>query len=204
MTTAGTVNAGGVSGVEVYDLANGGANSLTLANANFTGVTNSAITVNGGNSGNTISEAGVAAADKAVIKGGAGADLLIAGQNAVMTGGAGANVFEFTTSGSTTAPDTNTIADFAASTTNEIAFSNSGFALGLSGATSTPKPLPASLFSTQTNGTFDNAVERFAYNTTVGTLYYDAQGNTTGSSRELVATLTGHPTFTATNLFFAT
>ena len=30
MTTAGTVDAGGVSGVEYYYLANGGADSLTL------------------------------------------------------------------------------------------------------------------------------------------------------------------------------
>ena len=43
MTTAGTVAAGGVSGVKVYDLANAGANSLTLANANFTGVTGGSI-----------------------------------------------------------------------------------------------------------------------------------------------------------------
>ena len=37
MTTAGTVSAGGVSGIEVYELANGAANSLSLVNANLPG-----------------------------------------------------------------------------------------------------------------------------------------------------------------------
>ncbi len=41
MTSAGTVAAGGVSGVEIYSLADGGANSLILANANFAGVSGS-------------------------------------------------------------------------------------------------------------------------------------------------------------------
>ncbi len=49
MTTAGTVRAGLVNGVESYLLANGGRNSLTLANANFAGgVTGASITVFGG------------------------------------------------------------------------------------------------------------------------------------------------------------
>ena len=58
MTTAGTVNAGGISGVEIYDLANGGKNTLTLVKANFTGVTGSSITVNDGNAGNTVNASG--------------------------------------------------------------------------------------------------------------------------------------------------
>ena len=58
------------------------------------------------------------------------------------------------------------------------------------------------MFSTQTNGAFDNSAARFAYNATAGALYYDAQGNTAGSSRELVATLTNHPTLAAAGLFF--
>lgn len=77
-----------------------------------------------------------------------------------------------------------------------------GFALGLTGTSATRQQLSASLFSTEANGTFDNAAERFAYNTGTGALYYDAKGNTAGSSPELVATLTGHPTLAATDLFF--
>ena len=62
MTTPGTVAAGGVGGVEVYDLANGGKNILTLVSGNFTGVTGSLITVNDGNAGNTVSASGVTGA----------------------------------------------------------------------------------------------------------------------------------------------
>jgi Ca2+-binding RTX toxin-like protein len=201
ITTAGTVAAGGVGGVETWALANGGADSLTLATANFAGVALHTITVYGGNGGNTISEAGVAAADRVAIKGGAGADTLIAGQNAAMTGGAGKDVFWFTTPGSTKTPDTNTITDFAHAT-DKIAFSDGGFALGLKGASATPKPLPAALFTANSAGSFTTAAERFAYDTATGGLYYDAHGNTPGSSRELVATLGSHPTVTGADLFY--
>ncbi len=88
MTTAGTVLAGGVSGVEVYELANGAANSLTLTNANFTGVTGSSITVYGGTAGNTVNASGLSAPNRVVMVGGAGKD--------VFTGGAGNDIFEFT------------------------------------------------------------------------------------------------------------
>ena len=81
MTTAGTVDADGVSGVEDYYLGNGGANSLTLANANFTGVTGSSITIYGGNDGNTVNAAALTGADRVIVYAGTGADTL--------TGGAG-------------------------------------------------------------------------------------------------------------------
>lgn len=99
-----------------------------------------------------------------MLNGGSGADTLIAGQNAVMTGGAGADVFWFTTPGTAASPDANRVNDFTHGT-DKIAFSNAGFALGLAGASATPTALPTSLFSTEANGTFDNATERFAYNT---------------------------------------
>jgi Ca2+-binding RTX toxin-like protein len=196
ITTAGTVAAGGVGGVETWALANGGADSLTLANINFTGFALHTITVYGGNSGNTISEAGVAAADQVLMRGGAGA-----GQNAAMTGGAGKDVFWFTTPGSTKTPDTNTITDFTHAS-DRIAFSDGGFALGLKGASAAPKPLPATLFTANPTGSFGTAAERFAYDTATGALYYDARGNAVGSSRELVATLGSHPTVTGADLFY--
>ncbi len=205
MTTAGTVLAGGVSGVEIYELANGAANSLTLANANFTGVAGSAITVNGGNGGNTVSAAGVAAPDRIVVHAGTGADLLTggpgndvfyAGGDTTMTGGAGANEFAFSAAGA------NTVADFAASPTNQIAFSNAGFALGQGGAASTPKPLPSGLFVADGTGAFTAATQRFAYDTSTGGLYYSASGTT--AAEHLVATLSGHPTLAASQLFFIT
>ena len=138
MTTAGAVNAAGVVGVETYVLADGGANTLTLASGNFTGVTGLTITVSDGNNGNTVSAAGVAAPDRLIVYAGTGAD--------VLTGGAGTNVFY---AGGDTRIDfaklqgANTINSFGTGS-NAIAFSNAGFSLGQSGASATPTPLPAS------------------------------------------------------------
>ncbi len=199
ITSAGAVNAGGVSGVEVYQLGNGGVDSLTLGNANFAGVTGSSILVYGGNDGNTFSAAGVA--DTAVLDGGTGADTLIAGQHTTMTGGAGVNVFWFTTPGSTAAPAGNTITGFTQAS-DKIALGNAGFGLGLTGASSTPHALPSTLFTANAADSFGNATERFANDTANGGLYYDAHGNTAGSSRELVATLTNQPTLSASDVFF--
>ncbi len=67
LTSAGSIRADGVSGVETYVLFNGAGNVLSLANANFAGMLNDTITVDGGNAGNTLSEARVSAADKAVL-----------------------------------------------------------------------------------------------------------------------------------------
>jgi hypothetical protein len=203
MTSAGTVQASGVSGVETYVLADGGTNRLTLVTANFAGLAQPTITVEGGDSGNTLSEAGVAASDTAMLIGGAGADTLIAGQHAVLTGGNGADLFVFTTPGSAASPDNNTITDFGAGA-DRMAFSNQGFKLGLAGASTTPKPLPPGLFTANATGSFGTAAERFAYDTTNGKLYFDAEGNMPGSTRLLVATLTGHPNLGAGQVFFVT
>ncbi|HEU0115313.1 MAG TPA: calcium-binding protein, partial [Thermomicrobiales bacterium] len=88
LTSAGTVAAGGVSGVETYRLAKAGADALTLTAGNFAGVTAATITVMGGNAGNTVDAHAIAAGDHAVISGGAGKD--------VLTGGPGADTFEYT------------------------------------------------------------------------------------------------------------
>ena len=77
LTTSGTINTTGVRGVETYALASTGANSLTLLNGNFTSVTGATITVNGGNAGNTLNAAALAAADSVVLNGGAGNDTFI-------------------------------------------------------------------------------------------------------------------------------
>src|SRR5580692_4923816 len=116
MTTAAAVNAEGVTGVATYVLANGGANTLILSNANFAGVTGDTITVDGGTGGNTIYAGSVIGADHVILNGGAGNDVLTGGQDTTMTGGGGDVIFAFATPGTFTAPDTNTITDFNSST----------------------------------------------------------------------------------------
>jgi hypothetical protein len=197
MTNAGGIAANGVAGVEIFSLANGGSNSLTLGNTNFTGVAGHTITVFGGDSTDILSEAGVAAADKAVLRGGAGDDMLMAGQQAILTGGAGADVFGFATPGTPASPDRNTITDFTHGV-DRIGFNDAGF--GVLGTL--PRPVTAAQFSSRSNGTFDTADERFAYDSGAGVLYFDADGSGAGSSRQRIATLTGHPTVTASDLFF--
>ena len=203
MTSAGTITASGVSRVETFKLATGGANHLTLTSANFAGVSGHLITVDDGKSGNTITASTLPSADAIIVhagtgtdtlRGGAGNDVFIAGGKTKMTGGAGKNQFTFAHIGS------NTITDFAASAGNEIAFSNFGFLLGLSGATSTPKALPGSLIGSLSSGAFSNTKQRFAYKQSTGQLFFDSGGS--GGTAHLVATLTGYPTLSAGHLFF--
>ena len=194
LTTAGAVQAGLVKGVEVYRLASGGANSLTLASANFAGgVTGASITVIGGSGANTLGEAGVAAADRAALRGGAGADTLIAGRNALLTGNGGQDRFELTTPGSAAVPDKNTIADFAHGV-DRLGLSEAGFGLGAA-------PSAATLFQANATGAFTTAAQRFAYDTASGALSYDADGSGHASAPELIASLTGPPALTAGDSF---
>ncbi len=77
---AGTAAMGAnISGFNTVALANGGADSLTLANANFTGV-NGRITVIGGDDGNTVN-ASTVTTGQLTIDGGAGADVLTGSAN---------------------------------------------------------------------------------------------------------------------------
>jgi Ca2+-binding RTX toxin-like protein len=194
MTTAGTVRAAKVNGVERYRLAGGGGNSLTLANANFAGVTGRVITVGGGSGGNTVNAKALTGSNRVVLTGGAGADTFVAARHAAVTGGAGADRFELTTPGTAASPDTVTVADFAHGT-DKVGFSKAGFGLGAA-------PLAETLFKANAAGGFTSSAQRFAYNTTSGALYYDRDGSRTGSSRQLIATLSHHPTLAATDLFF--
>ncbi|HEV2098556.1 MAG TPA: hypothetical protein VGR45_06465, partial [Stellaceae bacterium] len=189
-------------------LADGGANTLTLTNANFAGIGSAAITVYDGDGGNTVNGSSLSSPDAIVayagagldkLTGGAGNDVFFAGGSTTMTGKTGTNEFAFFGPGAA-----NVIADFAASATNEIAFSNFGFSLGLPGASAAPKALPTTLFVANSSGSFTNAVQRFAYNTTSGQMMFDADGNGSGSAPQLVSTLTNHPTVTASQLFFVT
>ena len=115
-----------------------------------------------------------------------------------MTGKTGTNEFIFS------APGSNVITDFTASPTNEIVFSNSGFNLGLTGASSTPTQFTTAeataLFSG--SGTFTTTAQRFAYNSSNGRLLYGSDGS--GGTSQLVATLgtTTHPSSIAVSQLF--
>jgi hypothetical protein len=194
MTTAGRLRTGKINGVETYVLANGPGNVLSLSNGNFAGTSGKAITVDGGNAGDTLRGVGVAVVDKAVLKGGAGADTLVAGPNATMTGGNGKDLFEFTTPGSAKAPDRNTITDFTHGT-DKIGFSEKGFGLGA-------KLNAATLFKANRTGSFTTTTQRFAYDTASGALFYDVHGSASPNSRLEIAALTNHPTLTVGDITF--
>ena len=89
---------------------------------------------------------------------------------------------------------------------DELVFRNSGFDFGSFNGTgtATPQPIPGSLFSSRTDGTFATPTNRFAYDGSMGKLYYDAQGSTPGSTASLLADFSNKPHLTAANLFFTT
>jgi hypothetical protein len=205
---AGTLNVAGFGGFETIALFVGGPDKLTLTTANFAGVTGNAITITDGGKGNTVSAAGIAAADHIVVHAGVGVDRLTGGLGndvffargkTVMTGGAGANEFVFNSTGVT-----NFIADFHLSTANELVFSNAGFKLGLTGGTSTPKMLTAAqaatLFIANTTGKFTKTSQRLAYDKSNGELFASSTGTT--ATERLVATLSDHAAIAASQLFF--
>ncbi len=196
----GTLNVTGFSAFETIQLANGGADSLTLTSANFAGVASGRITINDGNSGNTVSAATLPSSDAIIVHagggtdtltGGAGADIFYADGKTKMTGGGGANRFTFADIG------TNTITDFAASSSNMIVLRDSGFNLGIDDGmgTGSAQHLAASVFVANSTGSFTTTGQRFAYNKTTGALRYSHDGS--GSASSAVVVLSGHPSLSA-------
>lgn len=209
MTTSGIVRADGVSGVETFALADGAANTLVLAAANFTDVASGAITVSAGNNGNAINAGLLGSANRIIVHAGAGADtvtggagddVFFAGGKTTMKGGAGANEFVFT------APGNNAIVGFAASGSNELVFSNAAFNLGFADVSPTPQPWSASAiadeFVANSSGSFTTADQRLAYATSTGDLFYSPSGSS--GSPLLVAHFTGSPppAIAGSQLFF--
>jgi Ca2+-binding RTX toxin-like protein len=193
------------NGNDIVVLGNG-ANTVTL------GTGSSAVFV--GNQNNTITLIGSASSTDAIIAGngnnklnlgsgtydvavGNGADTIILGNGKynVATGN-GTDLFIYTTPTG--------LLTMSFSSHDEIVFRNSGFDLGTNNGhgTSTPQAIAASLFSSNTNGTFATTANRFAYDQSTGNLYYDASGSAPGSNRMLIADFINKPHLTAASLFF--
>ncbi|MGH7060028.1 MAG: beta strand repeat-containing protein [Stellaceae bacterium] len=189
----GTQHIGNFSGFETFTLSGLGSNKLVLGNGNFAGITGDAITVTGGSAADTIDASHVTGGNLAVLKGGGGNDVLIAGRKTRMTGRSGANVFVFTAIGSSR------ITDFAISKGNTIELRDADFNLGIDdghGKTA-PQHLDAAVFVADKTGAFTTTGQRFAYATGTGVLSYDPDGNGTHFAASRVATLTGDPTLSA-------
>jgi Ca2+-binding RTX toxin-like protein len=199
------------AGATIVELANGGTadtvrttvdnyvldanvENLTLAaGAAITGTGNALNNVITGNdNGDTL--AGGLGLDKLI--GGTGADTLDGGLGKdTLTGGTGADTFVFSTAPA--ASNVDTITDFTGGVGGDtLEFENSVFtALGL-----VPGPLdPSFLHAAAGLTTAQNPTDHLIYNTTTGNLYYDADGQG-GVAAVQVATLTNHPTLTATDI----
>jgi Ca2+-binding RTX toxin-like protein len=199
-----------VQGFDFITLASGSnGNSMTLGNGNYTGtdglivVTDLGInnTIDGsaitGSSTRNLIVYGGASGDQ--LFGGGGSNFLVAGSaGSVMTAGAGATGFELTSAASRS-----TIKGFNISS-DQIVFSDAGFDLGANEGQGAglpgPTQLTASVFSSNTNGTFANAQNRFAYNASTGALLYSPDGKS--ADAVTVAVLTNHPHLNANNLYF--
>lgn len=121
--------------------------------------------------------------DNAIV-GGAGADTLSGGLgNDTLTGGLGKDVFRFNTA---TANNIDTIVDFV-SNTDTIQLSKTVFSnLGTTGS------LTANLFSSATSA--QDADDLIVYNNATGALYYDADGNGSGTAVQIaILGVSSHP-----------
>lgn len=88
VATAGSFNASLVSGIQTYQLANGGPNTLTLTDTNFVDLPGTpTITVDTGDSGGTVSAATVSAGNNLIVNAGTGVGFL--------DGGSGTNTVVF-------------------------------------------------------------------------------------------------------------
>jgi Ca2+-binding RTX toxin-like protein len=123
---------------------------------------------------------------------GSGNDILVGGLgNDILIGGAGIDRFRFNNPNE----GFDTIQDFSILDKDQIQISAKGFGGGLITGT-----LKASQFIAGAGITSatDN-VQRFIYNNANGTLFYDADGNGAGLSRQ-IATLTGLPVLASSNI----
>ena len=135
------------------------------------------------------------AAGHDTLQGGDGDDTL-RGQtwSDTLTGGAGSDSFVYTEFGTN---NKDRITDFATGT-DELVFENANFsALGNAGAWAAGDGRFVTVGGTRTSG--QDADDRLIYNTSTGTLYYDADGGGAATG-QIVAVFTGIPNITASDV----
>ena len=172
----------------------GGAGSDTLSGIEGLSGGTAADTLTGNDSDNLLW--GKAGNDTLI--GAGGADQLRGGDGLdTLTGGAGADWFIFDTAANATT-NKDTISDFT-SGTDKLQFSKAIFT-GLSGAALGDLSSDA-FWSGAGITTAHDATDRFIYNPTNGALYYDADGNASGSAAVQVATLGATTPLAFTDLY---
>ena len=145
-------------------------------------------TLKGGGANDTLTGGG--GADS--LDGGTGADLISGGAGAdKLTGGLGADIFLFDTSAN--AANVDKISDFAA-IDDTIQLDHLAFTSLTAGA------LTAAAFASNTTGLAGDDTDRIIYQTTTGTLFYDADGNGSGAGLQ-ISILTGAPVVTFADFF---
>ncbi len=212
LSSAGTVTLGGVSKFETVDLATGN-NTVTVTDTTLAG---GSVTIMAGATGNdTVSAAGDTSASEGKslayyarsgtngFTGGFENDTIYAGTGlGSFTAGSGTESFVFIKSNL----PTQTINNFQVSNDDILVYgthSAGGFNLGSTDNwlnPSTPTAIDPTIFVANASGEFTSSIQRFAYDTSTGQLFYSATGSNT--SETLFATLTGASDITASNFLF--
>jgi hypothetical protein len=212
LTSAGTFSLGGVSKFATINLAAGNS-TVTVTNTTLSG---GLVTIAAAASGNeTISAASdtsastgktltyFAKAGTDSLTGGFENDTIYAGTGlGTYTAGSGSDSFVFMTHN---LPN-QTLANFNPAADNVLVYgihAANGFDLGSTDNALNPTTATAidsTIFVSNASGAFTSSSQRFAYDTANGHLLYSATGSNTSES--LVATLTGAPAITASNLLF--
>ena len=212
LSTAGTVNLGGVSKFARIFLAAGNS-TVTVTDTTLSG---GAVTLYDAASGNnSVSAAGDTSASKGktlTYNAGSGTDSFIGGfENDTIFAGTGSGTYTFGLGNdklmfiADNLP-TQTVNSFNVTNDSIVVYgihATNGFDLGSTDNALNPLVATAidpSIFVANASGAFTSSTQRFAYDTSNGQLFYSATGS--NSSESHIATLAGAPAFSASNLLF--
>jgi Ca2+-binding RTX toxin-like protein len=218
--TAGTIDLSGVSGFPTIVLGDTGANSTSLHNANFVGLSSPVITLTGGDFGNTVDASALTGANRVIMMGGFRSDRLIGGAGTDTLNGGGGNDTLTGRAGNDTlngggGNDTlnggggndklmggagkdsflfNTTLSATTNVDHIFDFSSVSDKILLSHSVFTAAgglgTLAAGAFVISTSGAAD-ADDRIVYNSTTGALIYDSNGNAAGGATQFATLSTG-------------